>query len=256
MAPSARGFKVAKTEARKRRTKPAKGRLTGWIKRQRKRSRRIALWLAAVLIGLPLGLTLLYSIVPPPVTPLMLTRLVQGEGLEKQWAPLEEISPNLRFSVIAGEDNLFCTHSGFDFSSLREAWAERQAGGRSRGASTLSQQLAKNLFLWPGGGFVRKGVEAYLTLYLETLLSKQRILELYLNVAEWGPGIYGAQAGAQAHFGKQASQLSAREAALMAAVLPNPRRWSAGRPGDYISRRASTLQTRVQQLGPLLDCAR
>lgn len=256
IAPSVQGFKVGKTKAKGQRAKGARARFRGWLQRQRRRSRQIVLWLAAIAVGLPLALTLLYSVAPPPVTPLMLIRLVQGEGLQKQWAPLEEISPNLRFSVIAGEDNLFCTHSGFDFASLREAWAERQTGGRSRGASTLSQQLAKNLFLWPGGGFLRKGAEAYLTLYLETLLSKRRLLELYLNVAEWGPGVYGAEAGAQTHFGKQAAQLTGREAGLMAAVLPNPRRWSAGRPSDYISRRASTLQTRVQQLGPLLDCAR
>lgn len=247
---------MAKAGAERRRAKSWKARLRASLQRQRRRLRRILLWLAVIVVGLPLGFTLLYSVVPPPVTPLMLIRLVQGEGLQKQWVPLEEISPNLRFSVIAAEDNLFCTHSGFDFASLREAWAERQAGGRSRGASTLSQQLAKNLFLWPGGGFLRKGAEAYLTLYLEGLLSKQRLLELYLNVAELGPGVYGAEAGAASHFGKTAAQLSAREAALLAAVLPNPRRWSASRPSDYISRRASTLQTRVQQLGSLLDCAR
>ncbi len=238
------------------RVKGIRGRLRRFYQRQGRRIRKAALILAVLVLGLPLLLTLTYSLVPPPGTPLMILRLFEGEGLTKRWRSLEEISPNLRFAVIAGEDNHFCSHGGFDFASLREAWAERQSGGRSRGASTLSQQLAKNLFLWPGGGFLRKGVEAYFTLYLETLLSKQRILELYLNVAEWGPGVYGAQAGAQAHFGKAAADLSSREGALMAAVLPNPRRWEAGRPSDYISRRAGTLQTRVQQLGPLLDCAR
>lgn len=256
MAPPKPRCKVAKARIEARRGKRRQGWLLRLVEEQRRRWRRTLLWLGALLLGLPLCLTLLYSVVPPPLTPLMLLRLLEGEGLQKQWVSFDEISPNLRFAVIAAEDNLFCEHSGFDFASLREAWAERQAGGRTRGASTLSQQLAKNLFLWPGGGFLRKGAEAYLTLYLEGLLSKRRLLELYLNVAEWGPGVYGAGAGAESHFGKPASQLSAREAALMAAVLPNPRRWSAARPSDYINRRAATLQRRVQQLGPLLDCAR
>jgi len=235
--------------------KGLKARLRGFLRRRRKWILRGLAGLAAVFLALPLLLTLTYAVVPPPGTPLMLLRLVEGEGLEKRWAPLERISPNLRHAVIAGEDNLFCSHRGFDIASLRQAWAERQAGGRSRGASTLSMQLAKNLFLWPGGGLIRKGVEAYLTVYLETLLPKRRILELYLNVAEWGHGVYGAEAAARVHFGKAAADLTAREGALLAAVLPNPRRWEAGRPTDYINRRAGTLQTRVRQLGPLLDCA-
>lgn len=234
--------------------KGLRGRLRRFLLRRRRWLLRGLAALGALFVALPLLLTLAYSILPPPGTPLMILRLFEGEGIDKQWMPLEQISPNLRNAVIAGEDNLFCSHGGFDIASLRDAWAERQAGGRSRGASTLSMQLAKNLYLWPGGGFLRKGVEAYFTLYIEAILSKQRILELYLNVAEWGPGIYGAEAGARAHFGKAAADLSAREGALMAAVLPNPRRWSAGRPSDYINRRAATLQTRVRQLGPLLDC--
>ena len=247
---------MAKADTGPGRVRGGRARLLRFLRRQRSRLRALVMWLALLLVALPLVMTLLYAFVPPPVTPLMMIRLLQGQGLQKQWQSLEELSPNLRFSVIAAEDNLFCSHRGFDFASLRDAWAERRAGGRSRGASTLSQQLAKNLFLWPGGGLPRKVAEAYLTLYLETFLSKQRLLELYLNVAEWGPGVYGAKAAASAHFGKSAGQLSAREAALMAAVLPNPRHWSAGRPSDYIQRRAGTLQRRVQQLGPLLGCAR
>lgn len=230
-------------------------RLRAFLQRWRRWILRGLAGLAALFVALPLLLTLAYAVVPPPGTPLMVLRLFEGEGLDRRWASLERISPNLRHAVIAGEDNLFCRHRGFDVASLRQAWAERQAGGRSRGASTLSMQLAKNLFLWPGGGLIRKGIEAYLTVYLETLLPKRRILELYLNVAEWGPGIYGAEAAARAHFGKSAAELSAREGALLAAVLPNPRRWSAARPTDYINRRAGTLQTRVRQLGPLLACA-
>jgi monofunctional biosynthetic peptidoglycan transglycosylase len=225
-------------------------------RRRRPRIGRIAYWVLAVLVGLPAVLVALYAVVPPPATPLMVIRAFEGEGWRRDWVPLERIAPVLPQAVIAAEDNLFCEHWGFDLKSLREVVEEYREGERVRGASTITMQTAKNLFLWPGRSMIRKGIEAYLTPYLELLLTKQRILELYLNVAEWGPGIYGAEAAARTHFGRSAAELTEQQAALLAAVLPNPRRFSAGQPSDYIRKRATTLRQRIDQLGPLLDCAK
>jgi len=224
------------------------------------RLRRIALWAVGLAVFLPAAVVLIYAVAPPPATPLMIVRLFEGDGQvggwRRDWVPLEEISPQLPWAVIAAEDNLFCEHWGFDTASLQEAVQDLRSGERPRGASTITMQTAKNLFLWPGRSFLRKGIEAYLTPFLEVLLSKRRILELYLNIVEWGPGIYGAEAAAQAHFSRSAADLTQGQAALLAAVLPNPRRWSAGRPSPYIRERAAALQLRIEQLGPLLDCAR
>lgn len=209
--------------------------------------------LLVLLLG-PAVLILVYSALPPPGTPLMLIRLVQGEGLTKAWRPLEEISPHLARAVIAAEDNRFCEHGGFDWPALRQEIGRAIAGERSRGASTITMQIAKNLFLWPGRDPVRKVIEAWLTPQLELLLTKRRLIEIYLNIAETGPGLYGAEAAARAHFEKPASDLSRREAALIAAVLPNPRIWSPAKPTPYIQGRARTIERRMGQLGPLLDC--
>lgn len=208
-----------------------------------------------MLLLAPLVVLALYRFVPPPGTPLMLIRLVQGEGLDKRWTSLEGIAPAVAQSVIAAEDNLFCRHGGFDWKAVRLALDEWEGGGRLRGASTITMQTAKNLFLWPGQSWLRKGIEAYLAAWIELLWPKRRILEVYLNVAEWGPGVYGAEAAAQAHFDRSAARVSERQAALLAAVLPNPRRWSAGAPTPYIRERATVVGRRVAQLGPLLDCA-
>jgi monofunctional biosynthetic peptidoglycan transglycosylase len=158
-------------------------------------------------------------------------------------------------AVIAAEDNLFCEHQGFDWRAIGEAAEDYAAGKRVRGASTISMQVAKNLFLWPGRDFARKGMEAYLTVIVELLWSKRRIMEVYLNIAEWGDGVFGIGAAAHAHFGKPASTLTGREAALLAAVLPNPREWSPVRPTAYIAGRADVIMRRTGQLGPLLACA-
>lgn len=203
--------------------------------------RRVAL---VLLLGPPL-LLLLYRAVPAPATPLMVLRLFEGEGWQRDWVSLDRIAPALRRAVIAAEDARFCGHGGFDWREIGIAWDDYQSGERLRGASTISQQTARNLLLWPGGGFPRKAVEAYLTTLLELLWPKRRILEVYLNIIEWGPGLYGAQAAAQAHFGRDAASLGAREAALLAAVLPNPRRWSAAQPTGYITQRAGTIRARM-----------
>lgn len=216
--------------------------------------RRIVAALLVVFLVLPLALILLYRVVPPPATPLMLIRLVQGQGLAHDWVPLEAISPHLRQAVVASEDNLFCEHRGFDWRSLESAARAFAAGERAGGGSTISMQTAKNLFLWPSRSIVRKAVEVPLTAGIELLWPKRRILEVYLNVAELGPGIYGAEAAARHYFQRPASELSATQAARLAAILPNPLAWSPQPPGDYVARRGETIRLRIRQLGPLLDC--
>ena len=198
----------------------------------------------------PVILLTLYRVVPPPITPLMVIRLFEGEGINKEWTPLEEMQPSLPKLVIAAEDNTFCSHWGFDLEAYQAQLEKSLKGRTSRGASTLSMQLAKNLFLWPGRSYVRKALEIPLTLYVELVLPKRRIMELYLNVVEFGPGIYGAEAAARAHFNTSAGKLSLQQAAQLAAVLPNPRRWSASKPSGYIQGRASLYRQRIDQLGP------
>jgi len=183
-------------------------------------------------------------------------RLVQGEGLSKDWRSLGDISPYLPQAVIASEDNRFCVHRGFDWTELHGQLDRAIAGQSTRGASTISMQVAKNVLLWPGRDPMRKLLEAALTPQLELFWNKRRIMEVYLNVAETGPGLYGAEAAARRYFGKSADGLTRHEAALIAAVLPNPRVWSPARPTGYIRARARTIERRMGQLGPLLDCVR
>ena len=210
--------------------------------------------LVALFIVLPVIVIALYGVVPPPITPLMVIRSIEGAGIEKDWRGLDTMSPDLPAAVIASEDNTFCRHDGFDWDEIEKAVETYESGGRLRGASTISQQTAKNLFLWPGRSFVRKGIEAYLAVILEVLWTKQRILEVYLNIVEWSDGIYGAEAAAHHYFGKPAADLSRREAALLATVLPNPLNRSASNPTGEQLRRADTLITRIGQIRPLLDC--
>lgn len=212
------------------------------------------LQVAVALALLPTALILVYRFVPPPITLLMLVRLGEGEGLDKSWRPLERISSKLSQAVIASEDNRFCRHFGFDWKELGGQIDRAIAGRSTRGASTISMQVAKNVLLWPGRDAVRKLLEIPLTPQLELIWGKRRIMEVYLNVAETGPGMYGAEAAARGYFDKAASELTRREAALLAAVLPNPRLWSPRRPTAYIRQRASIIERRMSQLGPLLDC--
>ena len=190
----------------------------------------------------------LYRFVGPPATLVMLERRIEGADIRRDWRPLDEISPELVVAVIAAEDTRFCRHEGLDFKAIGEAVDEARDGKRRRGASTISQQTAKNAFLWNGGGFARKGVEAWFTLVVETLWPKRRVMEVYLNVAEWGDGLFGAEAAAQARFGKSAKDLTKREAALLAAVLPSPNKWRVDPPGPYVQRRAATLRKRMDQV--------
>ncbi|MFA4894004.1 monofunctional biosynthetic peptidoglycan transglycosylase [Brevundimonas sp.] len=203
---------------------------------------RPLLTLFLLLLLLASGGMVLQRFVPPPVTFLMVTRLIEGEGLDYRWRSLDRISPRLVQAVIASEDSTFCAHHGFDMKAIEKALKANERGGRVRGGSTISQQTAKNVFLWPGRDWIRKGLEAGYTVAIETVWGKRRIMEVYLNVAEWAPGVYGAEAAAQHWFGKSAEDLSAREAARLAAILPSPRRYNASSPGPYVRRRTSRIQ--------------
>ncbi|MEP2830809.1 MULTISPECIES: monofunctional biosynthetic peptidoglycan transglycosylase [Hyphomicrobiales] len=207
---------------------------------------RVARIVAQVLILLFIGpaiAILFYAVVPPPATPLMLIRLSEGHGISKTWQPLARISPNLQRAVIASEDAKFCAHGGFDWEAVDTAFERYREGGYLLGASTISMQTSKNLFLWPGRTFIRKGGEAYITVWLEALLSKKRILELYLNVIEFGPGIYGAEAAAQHYYGVSAARLTQTQAAELASILPNPLQWRPGTRG-----RAGTISARMNSV--------
>ncbi|WP_417661071.1 monofunctional biosynthetic peptidoglycan transglycosylase [Pseudomonas sp.] len=200
-------------------------------------------------------LVLVLRWVPPPGSALMVERKVQSwmDGkpidLQRTWRPWQELPDDLKIAVIAGEDQKFADHWGFDLAAIRAAIEHNQEGGSVRGASTLSQQVAKNLFLWSGRSWLRKGIEVWFTGLIELLWPKQRILEVYLNSVEWGDGVFGAQAAAEHHFGIGAPYLSAHQASLLAAVLPNPRQWSASRPTAYINRRANWIRRQMRQLG-------
>ena len=196
------------------------------------------LW-AFILVGVvPVAIVALYRFVPPPVTYLMLQRRAEGEGLDYRWRPLSRISPELRLAAIASEDARFCSHDGFDTEAIAKALARNAENPeRIRGGSTISQQTAKNAFLWPQRSWLRKGVEAWFTFLIELIWPKQRVLEVYLNVAEWGPGVYGAEAASQHWFGKSADKLSRLEAARLASILPSPRRYKAASPGPLVRKR-------------------
>ncbi len=220
--------------------------------------RRLRRWLfyllAGVLVG-PAFLILVFRVIDPPVTPLMLIRLIEGHGHDHDWVPADAIAGHLADAVIAAEDNRFCEHGGVDWQAVGEAWRDWQGGERLRGASTITMQTAKNLFLWPDRGWLRKALEAWLTVQIELLWPKQRILEVYLNIAEWGPGIYGAEAAARRHFGREAATLTLGEAGLLATALPNPLGRAAGQPNSAHVRSANRIVRRIASLGPLLACA-
>nr|WP_314438720.1 monofunctional biosynthetic peptidoglycan transglycosylase [uncultured Brevundimonas sp.] len=208
------------------------------------KSRKRRFWptLIVVLALFPFVGVALFAIVPPTPTILMLRQVVRGEGLDYQWRGLNDISPNLVNAVIASEDARFCSHNGFDMDAIQKALDHNADGGRVRGGSTISQQTAKNVFLWPSRDWIRKGLEAGYTVLIETFWGKRRIMEVYLNVVEWAPGVYGAQAASRHWFDKNARDLTPREAARLAAILPAPRRYQAADPGPYVRRRGARVQ--------------
>lgn len=205
-------------------------------------------WLRGLLIAalilcvvLPLTLVAVYRFVPPPVTILMIQRSLEGKGFTRFWRPLDKISPALVRSVIAAEDAGFCSHHGFELDAIQAAWEHNETSDRIRGGSTISQQTAKNVFLWPDRSYLRKALEAGFTVLIEAGWGKRRILEVYLNTIEWGPGIYGAEAAARRNFGVGADRLSQAQAARLAAILPSPLKWRAARPGPYVKRRSGRI---------------
>ena len=203
--------------------------------------------LAAWLL-LSVGAVLVLRFVPPPFTAMMLEQPRPIREIQYEWRDRRELAATVARAVIASEDQRFLAHHGFDFDQLQIALDEHRAGDELRGASTITQQVAKNLFLWSGRSFVRKGLEAYFTVLLEACWPKQRILEVYLNVAELGDGVFGVEAAARRFFGVSASALSAEQAALLAAVLPNPRKLLADRPSSYVRSRQSWILGQMRLL--------
>lgn len=209
----------------------------------------VGLILAGIAVFLLFHLyALLLRFAPVPGTILMSQRSLEGQDVRHDWVPLDKISPRLVHAVIAAEDAKFCAHGGIDWEAVEAAreWNAKNPDRSRRGGSTISQQTAKNVFFWNGGGMPRKAGEAWMTYVIEAVWGKRRIMEVYLNVAEWGDGLFGAEAAAQARFGKSAADLSEREAALLAAVLPSPNKWKAVNPGPYVQRRAGSIQGRMR----------
>lgn len=227
-------------------------------RRQRRWLRRL-LWLGVLLIVFPVVQVLALRIIDPPFSSFMLIRQVQawaggdfGFRIAHDWRDLEKMSPNVPVALIASEDQRFARHAGFDLTAIEKARASNERGRRIRGGSTISQQTAKNLFLWSGAGWsrwLRKGLEAWYTFWMELLWPKQRILEMYANFAEFGDGVYGAQAAARTWFGRDASGLTAAQAARLAAVLPNPKRYSVARPGPYVQKRSRAIERQMRAIG-------
>jgi monofunctional biosynthetic peptidoglycan transglycosylase len=222
--------------------------------------KQIGIWCRKIMLLLFLSSVLAVvalRFIPVYYTPLMFIRMYEQikEGkkvkLEHTWVPLEKIAHSFVLAVVASEDNRFLTHSGFDFEQIRKARNEAEAGKRIRGASTISQQTAKNVFLWPGKTYIRKGIEAYFTLLIEWIWGKERIMEVYLNSIETGDGMYGAEAVAREHFGKKAFELSHAESALIAATLPNPRRFNSAHPSPYILRRQLQIMSLMNKIGTI-----
>jgi len=220
-----------------------------------KRAKKGWLWpflfaVTLVTVIVPVGWVLVYRFVEAPGTILMVQRAIEGETVQRRSVPISEISPHLVRAVIAGEDSRFCAHDGFDVKAIESAMdynerMEDRGSSKRRGASTISQQTAKNLFLWPQRSWVRKGAEVYFTWLIEMFWPKRRIMEAYLNAAEWGDGRFGAEAAARDLFNKSASALTASEAARLAAILPSPNKWRADKPGPYVARRAASIQQRM-----------
>ena len=218
-----------------------------------KRSRRSVfrlLWkTTASIVLLTVAIVLLLRWIPPPTSAFMLQQRLSGTVVDYRWTPMDRISPHAALAVIASEDQKFFDHWGLDLKAIVDAIEDNRNRRRPRGASTISQQVVKNLFLWSGRSYLRKGIEVYFTLLMELLWPKTRILEVYLNIAEMGYGVFGVEAAGQRFFHKPAGRLNRREAATLAAVLPNPRRMMADQPSDYVIRRTWQIIEQMQALG-------
>ncbi len=223
-------------------------------KRHRKRSLigRVVGWIVKLVVAffvISILWVLAYRFVPPPITPNMVGDMVAGRGANRDWMPISEIDRDMVRAAIAAEDSKFCSHRGFDFEAIEDAMKRNASGGRIHGGSTISQQTAKNAFLWNGGGYARKGVEAWFTFLIEHLWGKRRIMEVYLNVAETGIGTYGVNAASQRYFGYDASAMSPTEAARIAAILPLPKKRGAVAPKGFTRRYGNTIAARIGLVG-------
>ncbi|MEX2495937.1 MAG: monofunctional biosynthetic peptidoglycan transglycosylase [Woeseia sp.] len=224
------------------------------MSRERKKARpvrrflRISAALVAAFLLLSAALVLPFRWIAPPTSAFMLQDQSGRIPILYEWAGWSSLGTNAALAVVAAEDQKFAEHFGFDLSSIRKSVDRYNAGDSLRGASTITQQVAKNLYLWPGRSFLRKGIEAWLTLLIELFWSKERILEIYLNIAELGPGLYGMPAASRVYFGKAPDVLSEAEAALLAAVLPNPHRLNAARPSAYVRERQRWIERQMQRL--------
>jgi monofunctional biosynthetic peptidoglycan transglycosylase len=222
--------------------------------------RKILRWIWKAMLwffGLSILSVIIFKWLPIPFTPLMVTRIIEFklEGKDAiyshKWVPLEDISPNLQKAVIASEDGNFLKHNGFDFEAIQKAFKNNSKGGRIKGGSTISQQTAKNIFLWQGRSYIRKGLEAYFTVLIELIWGKERIMEVYLNSIEMGNGVYGAQEAARHWYSKTATNLTPREAAGIAAILPNPRKFKASNSSSYINRRKVKIMRVMRHVGEI-----
>ena len=235
---------------------------SGFIVRQKRYLDRLKPWQrwltygVGFIIAWPIVMTLVYTVIPPPFSNLMILRVFTGNGITKDWVSIDNMSPYLARAVITSEDARFCEHHGVD-------WVEFQGviddvfdddEGPIRGASTISMQTAKNMFLWDGRNFIRKGLEVPMAYWMDFVWSKRRMMEIYLNIVEWAPGVYGAEAASQFHFHKPAAKLSKREAALLAAVLPNPIKRKAGKPSKRVNFIANRIMGRMNGMGGYLTC--
>ncbi len=219
------------------------------------RFRRIVRWLV-ILALVPFGLTLVYRFVPPPTSTLMLAQRLSGQSVDQRWMPLSGISPHLVYAVATAEDARICRHSGVDWDVLRGLVRDALGDDTDppRGGSTIAMQTAKNLYLWPQRSYIRKAIEIPLSLWIDLVWPKKRTVEVYLNIAEWGPGIFGAEAAAQHYFSRPAARLSRRQAHLLAASLPNPHIFNPGKPGPKLRRRTRRLTKRTPAKPAYLGC--
>ncbi|MFV8466006.1 monofunctional biosynthetic peptidoglycan transglycosylase [Flavobacterium sp. LB1P62] len=237
----------------KRSKQPAKKEPTTFMNKLTRFLFKVFLWF----IGLSLFFVVFFKFVPVPFTPLMVIRAIENKMAGKEvyfshdWEPLENISVNLQKAVIASEDGTFLKHNGFDFTAMQKAYKSNERGRRIKGGSTISQQTAKNVFLWQGRSYLRKGLEAYFTVLIETIWGKKRIMEVYLNSIEMGNGVYGAEAAAQHWYRKDVSSLTLQQAAGIAAILPNPRKYSATSSSSYINNRKSKIVRIMRHVGKL-----
>lgn len=220
-----------------------------------RRVMRAMFWLGLMFVGASFAIVLVYRWVPPPTTTFVLARRVDGwtgavpaVPIRRVWVAREQIAPEMFLAVVAAEDQRFPEHHGFDLDAIEQAMEDREAG-KVRGASTISQQVAKNLFLWSGRSWLRKGLEVWFTGLIELTWPKRRILEVYVNIAEFGDGVYGVQAASRQYFGRDALKIDGAQAARLAAVLPSPKRYSAAKPGPYVLQRQRWIERQMRQLG-------